>query len=120
MGKPGWDRTKACCKALRAMESTDCSANVAACDDGMSSKPKRHLKTSASCQLPTGKEGKDLSRGRAERKEGLQSGTKVPKMATRTSDGCRRRKAKGGGEHFQGQTVNKALAIHIIIFVLLY
>lgn len=40
----------------------------------------------------------------------------MPKMATRTSDGCRR-KVKGGGEHFQGQIVNKALAIHIIIFV---
>lgn len=80
---------------------------------------QNHLKTSASCQLPAEKEGKDLSRGRAERKEGLQSGTKVPKMATRTIDGCRRRKVKGGGEHFQGQTVNEALAIHIIIFVLL-
>lgn len=81
------------------MESTDCSANVAACDDG---NHQNHLKTSASCQLPAEKEGKDLSRRRAERKEGLQSGTKVPKMATRTIDGCRRRKVKGWRRAFSG------------------
>lgn len=45
-------------KRWEVKESTD-SANVA-CDDGMSSKPKRHLKTSASCQLPTEKEGRRI------------------------------------------------------------